>query len=92
MRECLIQGEYLWAGVALAVGALTFYSMLKVWMEAFWKDHPASDWAPPRVPRIAAAGSGAGILLLVTLWLGLFPQQALVFVAEAVTTLHGGLP
>ncbi|MEX1097740.1 MAG: Na+/H+ antiporter subunit D [Planctomycetales bacterium] len=48
-------GEYLIVGVALAVGLLTLFSMMKIWAEAFWKARPgAGDGeegaAPPAGP------------------------------------------
>jgi multicomponent Na+:H+ antiporter subunit D len=34
--------EQFWAGgMALAVGFFTLYSMIKIWLEGFWKDQPA---------------------------------------------------
>jgi len=92
IRECLVQGEYLWATTALAVGALTLYSMVKIWLEAFWKRHPAADWQPPTTARLLPAQAGLGVLALVTLWLGLFPEPLLGFVMAAASTLQGGAP
>ncbi|MCG3175721.1 MAG: Na(+)/H(+) antiporter subunit D [Candidatus Omnitrophica bacterium] len=37
----LQSGEYLAVAVALVVGLLTLYSMIKIWQEAFWKPVPA---------------------------------------------------
>ncbi|MCX7685549.1 MAG: Na+/H+ antiporter subunit D [Acetobacteraceae bacterium] len=59
------------AAVALAVGLLTLYSMLKIWTEAFWKP------APPDAP--AAAGLDGA-----TRWLMLGPVAALALVTLAI--------
>jgi len=44
--------QYLIVGVALAVGLLTLISMMKIWIEAFWKPRPddgqGGDTHPPR--------------------------------------------
>jgi multicomponent Na+:H+ antiporter subunit D len=54
LQEALAQGRYAWTVVALGVSVLTLYSMLKIWLEAFWKPHPSPiamlsrlDWALP---------------------------------------------
>jgi multicomponent Na+:H+ antiporter subunit D len=41
----LEEQRYFIAFVAIAVGLLTVFSMVKIWMEAFWKAHPAGDEA-----------------------------------------------
>jgi len=92
IRECLIQGQYLWAGVALSVGGLTFYSMLKIWKEAFWKPHPDATWSPTKEKKLAPAYAGICTLLFVVLWLGLYPEPLLVFVNDAAMTIRGGIP
>jgi len=92
VSESLIQGEYLWAGVALFVGALTFYSMLKIWLEAFWKPHPDHNWQPPVATRLTPAYASVGILALLTLWMGLFPEQIVIFVTNAAISLRGVSP
>jgi multicomponent Na+:H+ antiporter subunit D len=92
VHESFVQGEYLWAGVALAVGFLTLYSMVKIWLEAFWKPHPDRHWQPPATSHTAPAYAGLSLLVLVTLWAGLFPERLLRFVTAAAASLHRGLP
>jgi multicomponent Na+:H+ antiporter subunit D len=41
VSEALRTGNYLLTAVALVVSLLTFYSMLKIWDEAYWKPAPA---------------------------------------------------
>ena len=41
--------------IALAVSVLTLYSMMKIWMQAFWKPHPDAAWRPQPGARVAAA-------------------------------------
>jgi multicomponent Na+:H+ antiporter subunit D len=41
VRAGLDAGQYAIVAVALAVGVLTLFSMVKIWAEAFWKDAPA---------------------------------------------------
>lgn len=40
VRASLESGEYLVTAVALLVGLLTLYSMIKIWAEVFWKKVP----------------------------------------------------
>ncbi|PTY06754.1 Na+/H+ antiporter subunit D [Verrucomicrobia bacterium LW23] len=47
IKETLGMGAWIAAGIALAVGLLTLFSMTKIWSEAFWKDRP-EDTAPAR--------------------------------------------
>ena len=92
IRESLLQGRFLWAGTALGVGALTFYSMMKIWFEAFWKPHPDQTWKLPARAHLTPAYAGLGVILLVTLWMGLYPDPLLGFATDAATTLRGGVP
>ena len=90
VRASIVQGEYLWAAVALLVGALTLYSMIKIWLEAFWKPHPDRTWRAPVTARLAPAYVGVGALMLLTLWMGLMPERLIVFVSDAAAALRGG--
>jgi len=92
VRESFLHGEFVWAGVALFVGGLTLYSMMKIWFEAFWKVHPDRNWQPPSKTRLTPAYGGLVVLVLVTLAMGIFPDPLLGFAAAAADTLRGGLP
>ncbi|MGE0462214.1 MAG: proton-conducting transporter membrane subunit [Vicinamibacterales bacterium] len=88
VRETLILGHLVWAATALAVGALTLYSMLKIWMEAFWRAHPREDWQPPTGARPAPAIAATFGLAAVTTAFGLWPEPVLRFTFMAATVLH----
>ncbi|HRE27811.1 MAG TPA: Na+/H+ antiporter subunit D [Anaerolineales bacterium] len=72
VRAGLEAGQYLSVAVALGVSLLTLFSMIKIWVEAFWKPLPETgvtvavpirEWLPPLVLLAAVAiglGLGAG--------------------------------
>jgi multicomponent Na+:H+ antiporter subunit D len=64
-------------GVALLVGLLTLYSMIKIWVEVFWKAQPGEGTGGAHAASDADAGS---------LWLMVLP-----IVALALMTLSIGL-
>lgn len=71
--------------VALGVGALTLYSMTKIWKEAFWKAAPealpaAGPW--PRLPLAACI-----LLAAVTVGISLHPQPLIEMAELAAQTL-----
>ena len=59
VKSSLDEGHVVLAAVALVVGLLTLYSMVKIWNEAFWKAAPAgpgaaqSGWERSRTTRVA---------------------------------------
>ncbi|HEY3474546.1 MAG TPA: Na+/H+ antiporter subunit D, partial [Anaerolineales bacterium] len=56
VRAGLNAGHYLMVAIALAVGILTLFSMLKLWTEAFWKPAPASPVESAPGPRLNLRG------------------------------------
>jgi multicomponent Na+:H+ antiporter subunit D len=88
VRETLALGHATWAAAALGVGALTLYSMLKIWMEAFWRSHPREDWQPPVETRLAPALAVSGGLACLTTVFGLWPEPVLHFTLAAATLLY----
>jgi multicomponent Na+:H+ antiporter subunit D len=52
LQEAFAQQRYAWALLALLVSVLTLYSMMKIWIEAFWKPHPAATEAPWQPRRL----------------------------------------
>ncbi|MBX3635495.1 MAG: Na+/H+ antiporter subunit D [Rubrivivax sp.] len=91
LQEAIAQGRIAWTVVALVVSVLTLYSMMKIWMEAFWKPHPdASEdrpWQPPTATRLAPAWAATLSLAAVTLWIGLNPQVLAAYAQAAAATL-----
>ena len=83
LRETIADGRVVWTVIALAVGVLTLYSMVKIWMEAFWKPHPDPDWCPPRA-RLAPAWIATVALAAITLSIGLAPQALIAYAQAAV--------
>ncbi len=87
LQEALAQGRWVWTAVALAVSVLTLYSMMKIWMEAFWKTHPDASWTPPRDTRLAPAWAATAGLAALTLAIGLNPQPLAEYALAAARTL-----
>jgi len=92
LQEALGQGRYVWTAVALLVSVLTLYSMMKIWMQAFWKAHPDDDWQLPRNTRLGPAWVATGALAAITLYISLNPQALLAYSQAAARTLGGGAP
>jgi multicomponent Na+:H+ antiporter subunit D len=87
LQEAIAQGRVAWTVVALLVSVLTLYSMMKIWMEAFWKPHPDAHWRPPVATRLTPAWLATIGLALVTLCIGLYPQWLLDYSIAAAQTL-----
>ncbi len=97
-------GHGLMAAAALAVGALTLYSMTKIWTEAFWKAPPAPAVPAPRGAARVGAATVAPIAALaaVTVAIGLNAEPLVAFSNAAaaqllsptayVETVLGGTP
>lgn len=92
LREALAQQQLALAMVALAVGLLTLYSMLKIWLEAFWKPHPDPNWSPPSHAGLTPAYLATGLLAAVTLALGVMPEPVLQLAERAVEALGEARP
>jgi multicomponent Na+:H+ antiporter subunit D len=83
-------GWYVLAAVALGTGILTLYSMLKIWLEAFWRE-------PPEDATVhVLAGRERWVLLgpvaalgLVTLTIGLWAEPFAAFALAAGEQLAG---
>jgi multicomponent Na+:H+ antiporter subunit D len=95
VREGLSQQMYVWAGAALFVSGLTLLSMVKIWIEAFWKPHPDAGLRIP-VPLPRAGWFACATLSILIVTLGLFPGVPIAFVASAVGSVGfdhvGGTP
>ena len=77
IKASLAADGWVIAAVALAVGLLTLFSMMKIWSEAFWKPAPDDGLAVlmplPQMTRVLAYGPVI-VLALVTLAIGLYPS------------------
>lgn len=89
LQETIAGARWTWAAVALLVSVLTLYSMMKIWLEAFWKPHPDANWRPPArsTLRLAPAWLATTGLALVTLWISLDPQPLIAFSQAAARAL-----
>jgi multicomponent Na+:H+ antiporter subunit D len=67
----LALGQYGIVAVALGVSALTLFSMLKIWHEAFWKAPPAPASEAHRASDVALRLIPIGLLAAVTIAMGL---------------------
>ncbi|KUJ83461.1 Na+/H+ antiporter subunit D [Microbulbifer flavimaris] len=90
IKASLDQAAYWVAGVALITGALTLFSMSKIWAEAFWKDHPANACAglatlsgADRLQRLLPVV----LLALITVALGFAPEPFIDFSLAAAAQL-----
>lgn len=78
------------AGVSLAVGLLTIFSMTKIWGSVFWPAHP--DGVKPRLSDLPMGDRMALMLPIVALAaltciIGLFPESFVLFAERAATQL-----
>jgi multicomponent Na+:H+ antiporter subunit D len=73
------------AGVALAVGLLTLFSMMKIWNMAFWQACPATATAAPSLPAATRATLlvPIGALAATTLTIGVFVEPFAAFAVRA---------
>jgi multicomponent Na+:H+ antiporter subunit D len=90
VREVLLDGRYVWGGAALGVSALTLYSMVKIWVEGFWKPHPEGRETGAPTPGLAPAYAAVAVLALAVLVAGLAPEGLLRFSAAAAASLGAG--
>jgi multicomponent Na+:H+ antiporter subunit D len=83
-------GWYALAAIALATGVLTLYSMLKIWLEAFWKEPPEGTAIVTLAGRERALLLGpVAALALVTLGIGLWAQPFAAYALAAGEQLAG---
>ncbi|MDO5674573.1 MAG: proton-conducting transporter membrane subunit [bacterium] len=89
IREAFAQERLLWAAAALAVSGLTLYSMMKIWMEAFWKPHPDGKPENEADTPLLPAWISVTMLSAITMLLGFFPQALLTVSVQAVRIMAG---
>ncbi|GLI36223.1 Na+/H+ antiporter subunit D [Desulforhabdus amnigena] len=85
--------EYFIVTVALFVGLLTLFSMIKIWSEVFWKESPPADHDPGEISRPISRGSlfaflsPIAFLASLTLLIGLAPEPVISFASRAAEQL-----
>lgn len=87
LHEALAQGRYVWTFIALLVSVLTLYSMVKIWMEAFWKPHPDKNWSLPTQTHLWPAWVATVGMAALTLAISLYPQPLIEFAQAAALAL-----
>jgi multicomponent Na+:H+ antiporter subunit D len=87
LHEAIAQGRVVWTVVALLVSVLTLYSMMKIWLEAFWRPHPDTAWTPPHQTRLVPAYLAATLMTVVMLALSLHPQPLAAYSQAAAAAL-----
>ncbi|MFI2812691.1 MULTISPECIES: Na+/H+ antiporter subunit D [Microbulbifer] len=86
----LEEASYWVAAVLLVTGALTLFSMSKIWAEAFWKEHPgggalalAALGRPEQWQRVVPSL----LLVLVTVAMGIYPEPLITFARDTADEL-----
>ncbi|BBI63066.1 hypothetical protein HSBAA_43720 [Vreelandella sulfidaeris] len=74
---------YVVTGIALAVGLMTLYSMVKIWNEVFWKSLPEDN----QVPETATPTGDDGRLLKPSLWMMYSPVMVLALCSLMIGVL-----
>ena len=90
VKESFVQGHYIWGGLALAVGFLTLYSMIKIWLEGFWKPHPNDEVLSVPVMHLGPAYATVIVMALLLLAMGLFPEPFIQYTNAATSMLWAG--
>ncbi|WP_447926463.1 MULTISPECIES: Na+/H+ antiporter subunit D [unclassified Vreelandella] len=80
IRAGLEAEAYVATGIALAVGLMTLYSMVKIWNEVFWKALPEDN----EVPAAQTPVGDDGRLLKPSLWIMYLPVIVLAFMSLAI--------
>ncbi len=89
LQESFDQQRFVWGGIALATGILTLYSMVKIWLEGFWKPAPATSPAqaaamPPAAVFAVALLTGAILIM------GVAPDPLIRFLQAQSLHVWGG--
>ena len=89
LQASIESDEFVLAGVALAVGLLTVFSMTKIWLNAFWKARPDEAGPPPSfAPRRRwLLLAPIATLATITLVIGLYARPLYALAERAATEL-----
>ena len=90
IKASIDTGNYTLAGIAVAVGLMTVYSMTKIWNQAFWKPAPEEgdgdvnhSTGRPSVWMLAPVAA----LAVLTVIIGVMPEPFYQFARQAAETL-----
>jgi multicomponent Na+:H+ antiporter subunit D len=89
----LALGQHTIVGVSLAVGALTLFSMAKIWAEVFWKAPPDARAAGGAVMHVIPQGrlmvllTPVAVLALTAVLMGILAEPVLALVTRAANQL-----
>ena len=87
VQESFVQGHYAWGGFALGVGVLTLYSMVKIWLEGFWKPQPQGEAITMDAPGVSASFTVVFILAALLVAMGVYPEPLIQYANEATSLL-----
>lgn len=87
VRESFVQEHFVWGGIALAVGVLTLYSMVKIWLEAFWKPHPQGEAVFVSAPVMSIEFAVVLVLVMILVLIGVYPEPLIQYTASATDML-----
>ena len=90
VQESFVQGHYAWGGFALGVGILTLYSMVKIWLEGFWKPHPQGDNIAVRTAGTSPAYTTVVVLAALLVVMGIYPEPLIQYANEATRMFWDG--
>lgn len=75
--EGLNLGQWVLAALALGVSILTLFSMLKIWLGAYWKDAPEGHEPDLKKAGWRGMTAATAVLVVISLFMGLFAQPVL---------------
>jgi multicomponent Na+:H+ antiporter subunit D len=87
VQEAFAQEHFIWGGFALAVGVLTLYSMVKIWMEGFWKPHPAGPVNTPAATGQSLCNAVVVVLVALLVVIGVYPEPLIEYSTLATSSL-----
>ena len=87
VRESFIQGHFIWGAFALAVGVLTLYSMVKIWIEGFWKPHPDGRVATVKTPAMTVEFAVVFFFVAMLALIAVYPEPLIQYATSATDML-----
>jgi multicomponent Na+:H+ antiporter subunit D len=90
VQESFVQGHYVWGGFALGVGILTLYSMVKIWLEGFWKPHPQGEVVTEKRRGVGASYMVVLVLAALLVAIGIYPEPLIDYANNATRLFSMG--